>query len=70
MLESIGENVNVNFVLKVPSRQTVHNLVNKLRTMGLLMDKEQKHKCQVLTEEKLGVIVARLEHAPRKSQKV
>jgi hypothetical protein len=39
--------------------------VNKLRTMGLLTDKEQKHKCRVLTEEKLEAIRAR----PRKSLK-
>jgi hypothetical protein len=28
-------------------------LVNKLRTTGLLIDKKQKYKSQVLTEEKL-----------------
>jgi hypothetical protein len=38
---------------RVPSRQTIHNLVNKLRTMGLLISKKQKHKRRVLTEEKL-----------------
>jgi transposase len=37
---------------RVPSRQTIHNLVNKLRTTGLLTDKETKHKRRVLTEEK------------------
>jgi hypothetical protein len=52
----------------IPSRQTVHSLVNKLRTMGLLIDKKQKHKCPVLTE-KLYDIGARLEHTPRKSLK-
>jgi hypothetical protein len=50
---------------RVPSKQTVHSLVNKLRTMGLLTD-NQKHKCWVLTE-KLHDIGARLEHTPRKS---
>jgi transposase len=50
----------------VPSRQTIHNLVNKLRTMGLLIDKKQKHKCRVLTEEKLDDIGARFKHTPRK----
>jgi hypothetical protein len=45
----------------VPSRQTIHNLVNKLRAMGLLIDKK-KNMCQVLTEEKLDDIGARLEH--------
>jgi hypothetical protein len=29
---------------RVPSRQTIHNLVNKLRTMELLIDKKTKHK--------------------------
>jgi hypothetical protein len=35
--------------------------------MGLLKDKKQKHKSQVLTEEKLDDKGARLEHTPRKS---
>jgi transposase len=43
--------------------------VNKLRTTGLLIDKKQKHKRRVLTEEKLDDIGARLEHTPRKSLK-
>jgi transposase len=50
----------------IPSRQTIHNLVNQLRTTGLLIDKKQKHKRRVLSEEKLGTIGARLEHTPRK----
>jgi hypothetical protein len=54
---------------RVPSRQTVYNLVNKHRSMGLLIDKKQKHKRQVLTEEKLGDKGARLEYTPRKSLK-
>jgi hypothetical protein len=54
---------------RTPSRQIIHNLVNKLRTMGLLIDKKQKHKCQVFTEEKLAGIGARLEHTPRRSLK-
>jgi hypothetical protein len=36
---------------RVPSRQTIHNLVNKLRTTGLLIDKKIKHKHRVLTEK-------------------
>jgi hypothetical protein len=43
--------------------------VNKLRTTGFLIDKKQKHKRRVLTEEKLDDIGARLEHTPRKSLK-
>jgi hypothetical protein len=39
--------------VQVPSRQTIHNLVNKLRTTGLLRNKKQKHKCWVLIGEKL-----------------
>jgi hypothetical protein len=52
----------------IPSRQTINNLVNKLRTTELLMDKKRKHKRRVLTE-KLHYIGARLEHTPRKSLK-
>jgi hypothetical protein len=37
---------------RVPSRQTSHNLVNKLRTTGPLTDKKTKYKRRVLTEEK------------------
>jgi hypothetical protein len=51
---------------RVPSRQTIHNLVNKLRTTGFLIDKKTKHKRRVLTE-KLDDMGARLEHTPRKS---
>jgi transposase len=43
--------------------------MNKLRTTGLLIDKKQKHKHRVLTEEKLDAIGTRLEHTPRKSLK-
>jgi hypothetical protein len=35
---------------RVPSRQTIHNLLNKLITMGILIYKKQKHKHRVLTE--------------------
>jgi transposase len=54
---------------RVHSRKTIHNLVNKFRTTKLLIDKKQKCKCQVLTEEKLDDIGARLQHTPRKSLK-
>jgi transposase len=54
---------------RVPSRQTIYNLVNKLRTMGLLIDKKTEHKRRVLTEEKLDDIGARFKHTPRKSIK-
>jgi hypothetical protein len=52
----------------VSSRQTIHNLMNKLRTMALVIDKKQKHKRWVLIE-KLDDIGDRLEHTPRKSLK-
>jgi transposase len=45
---------------RVPSRQTIHNLVNRLRTTGFLIDKKTKQKRRVLTEEKLDEIWARL----------
>jgi hypothetical protein len=35
---------------RVPSRQKIHNVVNKLRTTGLLTDKKTKHKRRVLTK--------------------
>jgi uncharacterized protein YjiS (DUF1127 family) len=47
-----------------PSRQTTHNLVNKHRLTELLIDKKQRHKLRVLTEEKLDDIGAHLEHSP------
>jgi transposase len=54
---------------RVPSRQTIRNLVIKLRTTGLLIDKKQKHKRRVLTEEKLDEIRAKFERTPIKSLK-
>jgi hypothetical protein len=54
---------------RVPSRHTTCNLANTLRTTGLLIDKKQKHKRLVLTEEKLDELGARFEHTPRKSMK-
>jgi hypothetical protein len=54
---------------RVPSRQTIHNSMNKLRTTGLWIDKKQKHNHRVVTEGKLDAIGARLEHKPRKSLK-
>jgi hypothetical protein len=40
-----------------------------VKKMGLVLDKKQKHKRQVLTEEKLDDIGAGTEHTPRKSLK-
>jgi hypothetical protein len=55
-------------VERVPSRQKIHNFVNKLRPTGLLIDKKQKHKHRVLTE-KLDDVGARFEHTHRKPLK-
>jgi hypothetical protein len=49
---------------RVPSRQTIHSMVNKLTVTGLLTDKKHKHKHRVLTE-KLDDIGARLERTLR-----
>jgi hypothetical protein len=43
--------------------------VNKLRTTGFVIDKKQKLKRQVFTEEKLHDIGAKLELTPSKSLK-
>jgi hypothetical protein len=68
-LESVSENFEREFLdERVPSSQTIRNLVNKLRTVGLLIGKKWKHKCRVLTE-KLDDTGAILEHTPRKSMK-
>jgi hypothetical protein len=42
-------------------------LVNKLKTTGSLLDKKLDRKQNVLTEQKLDDIAARLEPSPRKS---
>jgi hypothetical protein len=55
---------------KVPSRQTIHNLVSKLGSTGLSIDKKQKHKCQMLAEKRLHDVGIRLEPTPRKWQNV
>jgi hypothetical protein len=55
LLETVSKNFDVNFVMKEFS-VSVHNLVNTLRAMRLLIDKKQKHKRRVLTEETLDDI--------------
>jgi hypothetical protein len=60
--------VGIYYLSAAGGRQTIHNLVNKLRP-GLLIDNKQKHKRRVLTEEKSEDAGARLEHTPRKSLK-
>jgi hypothetical protein len=51
---------------RAPSRKTIKNLVNKLISTGVLMDKKQNHKRRVLAEEKLRDIGL----TPRKSLKL
>jgi hypothetical protein len=68
LLENVVENVDVNLVMKqFPEDKQFTNLVNKLRSTGLLMDRKQKYKRQVLTEKNFGDTGARLEHITRKS---
>jgi hypothetical protein len=61
----VSAKIDVNLV---PRRQTIHNLVNKFKSTGLLIDKKQE-KGRALTEEKLDDIGARLDHTPRNSLK-
>jgi hypothetical protein len=51
LLEGVSENFDVNFMMKEFSADKLHSLVSKLRSTGLLIDKKQKYKRQVLTEE-------------------
>jgi hypothetical protein len=51
----------------VPSRQSIHYLVNKLTATGSLVDKKPDRQRTVLTDEKLAEIGARVETSPRKS---
>jgi hypothetical protein len=59
LLQTVGKNFDLNFVMKeFPADKNNCNLVNKLRTIGLLIDKKHKHRRRVLTEEKLDDIGA------------
>lgn len=53
--------------VRVPHRNTIQNLVNKVRTTGEVMDRKSERPRRVLTEEKLGEISARLQHSSYKS---
>ena len=50
-----------------PNRDTVRQLVNKMRETGSLLNKKKRIRKRVLTEEKLDEIGERLEHTPTKS---
>jgi hypothetical protein len=51
----------------IPARSTIHNLVNKFKTTGSLLDKKIKRRHHELTEGRLNDNGARLERSPRKS---
>ncbi|KAJ4445408.1 hypothetical protein ANN_07213, partial [Periplaneta americana] len=53
--------------VRLPSREAVRKLVNKLRETGSILDKKRRVKRRVLTEEKVGEVGERLEHSPQKS---
>jgi hypothetical protein len=53
--------------ITVPSTTDIHELINKGRSTGSLVDKKPVEKCHLLTEGKLDKIGARLEHTPQKS---
>jgi transposase len=55
--------------VRIPHRNTIQNLVNKVRSTGEVMDRKPERPRRVLTEEKLGAIAARLERSPHKSLK-
>ena len=48
--------------VRSPHRDTMRNLVNKLRGTGSLLDKKRSVKKRVLNEEKVNEISERLEH--------
>ena len=53
--------------VRVPSREAVRLLVNKLRETGSILDKKRIVKRRVLTKQKLEEIGGRLENSPLKS---
>ncbi|KAJ4451314.1 hypothetical protein ANN_02775 [Periplaneta americana] len=53
--------------VRITSRSTIHDLVNKVRRTGYFLNKKRVQQRRVLTEEKLDEVGARLEHSPRKS---
>ncbi|KAJ4447808.1 hypothetical protein ANN_09816 [Periplaneta americana] len=50
--------------VRIPSRSTIHDLVNKVRRTGPFLNKKCVQQRRVLTEEKLDEVGARLEHSP------
>ncbi|KAJ4441342.1 hypothetical protein ANN_11197 [Periplaneta americana] len=48
--------------VRIPSRSTIHDLVNKVRRTGSFLNKKRVQQRRVLTEEKLDEVGARLEH--------
>ena len=56
--------------VRIPSRSTIHDLVNKVKRTGSFLNKKRVQQRRVLPEEKLDEVRARLEHTPKKSLKV
>jgi hypothetical protein len=70
LVEYVSENFDVSVLMKeFPADRELTIWRINLEQRGLLIDKKQKHKRRVLTEEKLHYMGARLEHTPRKSLK-
>jgi hypothetical protein len=68
LLKRVGENFDVNFVMKgFPADKQFMICRTDLEQRDI--DKKQKHKRRMLTEEKLDDIGARLEHTHRTSLK-
>jgi hypothetical protein len=52
LLEGVREDYDVDFTMKVVTAdKQIHNLANKVRSTGLLIDKKQKYKRRGLTEK-------------------
>jgi hypothetical protein len=52
---------------RFPCKRSTHNIVNKLKTTGSMLDRKPDRKRNLLTEEKLDDIGTRLETSPRRS---
>jgi hypothetical protein len=63
LLESVKRKFMRKFpAVQVPYRSSIHNLVNKDKTTGMLTDRKPKFHCQVLSVEKSGDTGVQLEH--------
>jgi hypothetical protein len=65
LLGRVGRNLRRKLPeVQAPRRNSVVNLVHKVRITGVLIDSKPKYHCHVLTEEKLDEIRAQREHLP------